>query len=104
MKKRFGITNKGIIWELANSIWIAATFVMMLGWAAFMYIGIRTKQHKWVAWGGFYLVIMIGCLILYGLAGLPSGVASAAIPVYMASWLMCIIHAFLVRKEFLKYQ
>lgn len=95
-----GLTNKGKLWEFLNSLWIIFSFVMLLHYVGFFWIGIRTKTKKWVLFGLVYFLL---CFILPTYAsGLPDGVLKDIMfTVYIISWIVCIVHSFFCRKEYL---
>jgi hypothetical protein len=54
------VTSNGRRWENLHSLWIGWTFTLgFFNWIAFLYIGFRTRQLKWILWALFYLVPFI---------------------------------------------
>ena len=54
------VTAKGRDWEFLHSLWIGWTFTLgLFNWIAFIYIGIRAKQRKWILWGVLYFVCLL---------------------------------------------
>jgi DNA uptake protein ComE-like DNA-binding protein len=90
------ITSKGKAWEWRHSLWMGWTFLTfgLFGWIAFMHIGIRVKQRKWVLWGFVYLVPFI-------VLTLPNPPAVLLNSLLVVGWIASTVHAFLVRREYL---
>jgi hypothetical protein len=57
------ITAKGKRWEILHSLWIGWTFTLLLCAVAFIYVGLRARQKKWILWGLAYSVPLILLLI-----------------------------------------
>ncbi|MBL0385309.1 hypothetical protein JJB07_01505 [Tumebacillus sp. ITR2] len=95
------LTKKGSAWELAQSWYILLAFTGFFSWAAFLYIGIRTNQRKW--WGmGIVYFLPFAVLFFYGAQhGSGSWQMNTFAPIWLVSIVATIVHAFLVRKEFL---
>ena len=54
------VISKGKRWEILHSLWIGWTFTLgFFNWIAFLYIGLRAKQWKWVLWGLLYAMPFI---------------------------------------------
>ncbi len=91
-------TSRGRKWEWRHSLWILWTFALgFFSWLSFAYIGIRARHSRWTLWALFYAAP----LILFVLV-IPS---QWWVDVSLnATLLLCpvsIVHAFLVRKEYL---
>lgn len=100
MAKKFGVTDRGLAWELLNSVWILFSFVFC-AFAGFFYIGYTAKQRKWVFWGCFYLAA-------WSLPNIEEEFPALSLPswfrgvtLFFLIWLMGIVHTLLVRKEYL---
>ncbi len=95
------ITAKGKKWEILHSLWIGWTFTLLFYWVAFLYIGFRTKQKKWVLWGLGYAVSLLLLDIATRVNTLGSWQSNVAIILWILLILMSIVHAFIARKEYL---
>ncbi|MBR2570456.1 MAG: helix-hairpin-helix domain-containing protein [Paenibacillus sp.] len=73
-----------------ESWWILLPFTAIFNWAAFIYIGARARNTRWILWGAVYFLPYA----LHEMTGFFFG--SIVIGVICS-----IIHAFSVRKEFL---
>lgn len=99
-------SGKGKVWEWKHSIWILWT-LPLFGWISFisfLYIGRRTKTTKLTVFGFIYLAWTIIQLIILPLFPSDSLIGSFLVPSYtigLVIWIWSIIHAFLVRKEYL---
>jgi hypothetical protein len=92
-------TSKGNRWELLHSLWIGWTFTLgFFSWVAFVYIGLRTRHTRWILWALFYATP----LILFAIpAQRSAGWTNLTLSATMVLGLVSIVHAFLVRKEYL---
>jgi hypothetical protein len=101
------VTAKGKRWELLHSLWIGWTLFTFgfLGWIAFLYIGIRTKQRKWILWAVLYAVPLGLAFtlnpLIYSSTDVPEPVLNGVTALTFAIWGISIIHAFKARKEYL---
>jgi hypothetical protein len=95
------LTKKGSAWELAQSWYILLAFTGFFSWASFLYIGIRTKQRKW--WGmGIVYFLPFAAFFFYAVEyETNSWQVNTFLPIWLVSIVVTIIHAFLVRKEYL---
>ena len=87
-------------WRIINSWWILITFTLYFNWAAFFYTGITAKNRKWIFYGLIYAIP----LILYQVfpsEGPNPDITSYILGLFVLFWLISIIHAFLIRKEYL---
>lgn len=85
------VTSKGAGWEWAHSLWILWTIVS-LGWIAFLYVGIRVRRPLWIVWGIVYFILyIIGS----------SGTSTFASIVFLIAFVVPIVNAFRIRKEYL---
>src|SRR3712207_3982147 len=92
-------TSKGKRWELIHSLWIGWAFTLgILSWVAFLYIGLRTRHTKWLLWALFYATPLI--LFIMPVQP-PVSWDNLTLSTTMVLGVVSIIHAFLVRKEYL---
>lgn len=99
MRNRRPATSKGKKWELLHSLWIGWTFTLFFSWLAFVYIGLRINHKRWVLWAVLYAAPLILLLTLTPESG--SWLATLAVSAILALGVVSIVHAFLVRKEYL---
>ncbi|MUG48067.1 ComEA family DNA-binding protein [Paenibacillus woosongensis] len=88
-------TNQNQPSGIAASWWVAATFVPLglTSFVAFLYAGIRVKNHVWRNFGFMYLGLLIGAFMMSG-----SGVGASIV---FTMWIVSIIHAFTIRQDYL---
>ena len=93
------------MWEWLQSWFIVLTFpYILLSWAAFFYAGLRGGQIKWHLAGLVYLGGLVGLFIMldrYPDAAERPEWFDGVMWGSFALWLVSIVHAFLIRKEFL---
>jgi hypothetical protein len=100
MRNRRPATSKGRRWELLHSLWIGWTFTLgFFGWLAFVYIGLRTRHSRWVLWAVLYATPLVLLLLFRPESG--SWQANLNVSATLALGVVSIVHAFLVRKEYL---
>lgn len=99
-------SGKGKAWEWRHSIWILWTlpFPGFTSFISFLYIGKRTKTKKWIVFGLIYLAWNLFLFLYLPLFPSYSFTGSLRNAFYTAGWILwiwSIIHAFIVRKEYL---
>ena len=90
-------------WKLMHSAWMGWLFTFgVLNWVAFLFIGLRLKQRKWLVWAGLYLLPLILFFLPYDLnTALGQNLnAVAGLLVFLAGF-ASLAHGFAVRKEYL---
>jgi hypothetical protein len=93
-------TSRGKAWEWRHSLWILWTFTLgFLNWIAFAYIGIRARQPKWLLAAVVYAAPMAMAFALG--AVVPEAWFGVFITAAVGLSLVSIVHAFLVRREYL---
>ena len=96
------VTARGRRWELLHSLWIGWTLTFgFTSWIAFLYIGVRTGRYRWILWGLIYLMIFLSYTISDAVAGQSNGVTQALIGLTIVSGFFSIVHAFVVRPDYL---
>lgn len=95
------ITSKGPRWEILHSLWIVWTFTIFFNWVGFFYIGFRTGQRKWILWGLFYSIPFIIAMLFVHSSYYQGWLGSVHAALTLALGIASIIHAFLVRNEYL---
>jgi hypothetical protein len=68
-------------------------------WLAFAYIGIRARQPRWILWSLFYAAPLI--LFAVVTSNISQGWADITLNATAILGVVSIVHAFLVRKEYL---
>ncbi len=93
-------TARGQVWEWLHSIWILWTFTFgFFNWIAFAYIGIRVRQPRWLLAAVFYAA-PLGLAFVFG-PYVSDSWLNAFIAAMVGLSVVSIVHAFLVRKEYL---
>ncbi len=103
-RARMFATSRGKDWELAHSLWIGWTLALgFLSWVAFLYAGTRVRHLRWKLWGIVYAVPPTLAFLLASdsLLSINSRVTDLLFYVTMVMGLLSIIHALLVRREYL---
>ncbi len=80
--------------------WVALTFVFP-GWlspAAFLYAGLRAHRRRWLAWAAVYAV----CTYAFFFAPEDTQIEDTLIPLAIGAWLASIVHAIVIRHEYLE--
>jgi hypothetical protein len=76
-----------------------------LYWVSFIYMGIIGNNNLWKLAGLIYLIPSVICIIFYfeiwGILFIFYPVFKAFFYVFIAFWILAIIHGFLIRNEFL---
>jgi DNA uptake protein ComE-like DNA-binding protein len=68
-------------------------------WAAFVYIGIRARRPRWLAWAAVYAALLAGYLALDATAGHSSVAAAVAAVLALLAWIGGGVHAFAVSDD-----
>jgi len=95
------LNRKSILWRIVHSWWILLTLIFFLYWSAFFYIAMRVRSKSFAIWGVVYAVTCFGGLALISPNEQESWQVNLGVPVLLISWIISIIHAFKVRKEYL---
>lgn len=96
------ITAKGRRWELLHSLWIGWTFTLgFFNWIAFVYVGLRARRRQWIFWGAFYSVPFVVGMATPVTEEDSGWTGSLWVSVLLITWLISIVHAFVIRKEYL---
>ena len=101
MQRSAGIfTSRGKKWEWRHSLWILWTFTLgFFSWLAFAYIGIRGRHPRWLLWAMFYATPLIFFAVIS--TNIAQSWADATLNFNGLLSVVSIVHAFLVRKEYL---
>lgn len=103
----YNSTNKRTV-GFKDYWWFIVSLIPFIHWLPLFLAGIKTKKTKWIAWGLFYLSIMLATILLskgerpFNSAFLKNlhGLLSFS---YFLSWIISIFHTFSIKKEFLYY-
>jgi DNA uptake protein ComE-like DNA-binding protein len=68
-------------------------------WISFVYVGLRAKRPRWIAWGAVYGAIALASLILVNQPGVLDGIGVAGT---FSVWLVALVHALVLRNEYLE--
>lgn len=92
-----GYTNKGVKWELFQSIWVLFVFTPFgfLNWVSFFYIFARAKQKM------VNCRMDLFCYFLFTILSNGTPLFNAAMVLLIIGWGVSIVHALKVRPEFL---
>lgn len=101
MQRSAGIsTSRGKNWEWRHSLWLLWTFTLgLFSWLAFAYIGIRGRHPRWLLWAVFYATPVIFFAVIASVVS--QSWANATLTFNALFSVVPIIHAFLLRKEYL---
>ncbi len=101
MFRRKGIsTSRGSTWEWRHSLWILWTLPLgFFSWLAFAYIGIRARHPRWTLWALFYAAPLI--LFAIVTVNISQWWSDVTLNATVVLWPVSIVHALLVRKEYL---
>lgn len=96
------ITGRSTRWGILHSLWIGWTFTLgFFNWIAFFYIGIRTKRLRWILWGLAYSVPFMFLMAIAETPAIDGWMGDVSTLLILTSGAGSIVHAFLVRKEYL---
>jgi hypothetical protein len=94
------LTSRGRRWELLHSLWIGWTFTLgFFSWLAFVYIGLRARHPRWILWAVLYATPLT-LFAIFGVS-LPQSQVNAALDITIVLGVVSVVHAFLIRKEYL---
>jgi DNA uptake protein ComE-like DNA-binding protein len=68
-------------------------------WAAFLYIGIRARRPRWLAWAGVYLALIAGWLVLDAPDHPSSTAMGVSAALALAAWIGGGIHALVISND-----
>ncbi len=96
-----GVTGRSKRWEFLHSIWML--WMLTLGffnWVGFLYVGIRTRKPRWVAWGAFYSLPFILAMLFAERS--QAVMDTLVIPLTLILGVAGIVHALRIRPEYLR--
>jgi len=82
---------RGKAWLLLAVIPFALTT-----WAAFVYIGIRARRPRWLAWAAVYAAMLVAYLVIDATAQHNNAAAAAAAAIGLLAWIGGGAHAFAI--------
>ena len=89
--------------KLINSIWIFLTLLVFLNWTAFLYIGIRVKNKKWIMYSIIYMLLNLIVPAIFWTKKFDGTVLNViSYLVFFSSWSICILHARNIQDQFLE--
>lgn len=95
---KFKVTNRSLLWELTNSIWIIFSFIGLVC-VSFFIIGSKARQKKWTRWGFIYAAAFIFVFISFSIPN--QLIANIGGTVFFVSYFGGILHCFAVRNKYL---
>ena len=79
-----------------HSLWLLWTFTFgLFNWAAFLYIGVRSRKTQWIAAGFVYVLPLIATIVAIGTPWL-----RIALPVQILIAAASVVHAFAARPQY----
>lgn len=93
------ITKNGKGWEVINSIYILMSFIIFFHGIGLIVVGLFTRVKKWRRAGLYYTIVAwtLGIVSTYCTGNL----SDIIIMLLIVSYIVCIIHNFAIRKEYL---
>ncbi len=91
----------------ADYWWFIGSLVLLLNWLPLFIAGMKTKKVKWILWGLFYLLLIIGFFIIasindqYPNNPVVNSLFGIASMTFFISWIVSVFHTFSIRKEYL---
>lgn len=97
------ITNKGLFWELRNSIWTLWTFFPFgfFNYISFFYIAARLKDKKLFVYGVLYAIPFVNIMIMDSIKNFPSWYTDFSYFTIFIVWIISIFHCLKVRRHYL---
>lgn len=93
-------TSRGTKWNLLHSLWIGWTFLLgFFSWLAFAYIGIRARRPRWLLWAALYATPLILFAVIT--VNVSQRWANVTLSATVVLGVVSVVHALLVRKEYL---
>lgn len=83
--------------RLRDSYWIAWTFTFLLNWVAFIWIGLRARSRRWIAWGVVYAIAPVVAMA----APADSTAFDVAVAALLVLGPVSILHAFAIRRTYI---
>jgi hypothetical protein len=77
-------------------------FTLPLGlttFAAFLYIGIRARRRRWLAWAGVYAATLTGWLVLTAPTHMSSAAQGVGAALWLVTWIGGGVHAIVVSSD-----
>jgi hypothetical protein len=93
--------NRSKGWIATNSLWLIPVFICGLNFTAFLFTGARAKHKGWIVAGWVYCALC-PVLIMLGMEFGRETWYTDSVAVGMISWFVSIIHAFIIREEYLR--
>lgn len=92
------MNNESVIWKIFHSLWALIAIIPFFGGFAFIYIGFRANERKWI-WEGIIYLVPFTLALLVG-----NDAAIENIGVYLAIilWFVAIIRTVMLIKPYLE--
>lgn len=95
------VPRKGKWWRFVESLWVLLLFTVVLNWAAFLYIGIRTRNRRWLICSAVYSIPFIMIILHPLLAGTWLYEDDVRGMIYIAVLIVSAMHGLAIRKDYL---
>lgn len=97
-----GTADRSALWKIGESWWLAliALSCGLVTWAAFAYVGFRTRERKWILAAAVYLGLDVEAFVLLDRPGYGVSAAVATISVFVC-WVGGFVHGLVIRGEVL---
>ncbi|MER1998803.1 MAG: helix-hairpin-helix domain-containing protein [Lysinibacillus sp.] len=97
------ITNKGLFWELRNSIWTLWTFFPFgfFNYISFYYIAMRLKDKMLFLYGVLYSIPFINVMAMDSINNPSSMYEDFSYITILVVWIISIVHVIKVRRHYL---
>ena len=97
------ITDKGLFWELRNSIWTLWTFFPFgfFNYISFFYIAARLKDKKLFVYGILYAIPFINVMVMDSIVSPPTWYEDISYITICIVWIISIVHVIKVRRHYL---
>lgn len=83
-----------------RSWWIVFTLnPFFTSWISFLYAGVRARRRRWIGYSAVYLAITVAFFLLIDR---PRPWEDIGVTALLASWPISIIHALVIRREYLE--
>ncbi len=91
------MNEKSIVWKIFHSLWVLVAILPLFGGFAFVYIGLRADERKWLYEGIIYLIPFFLAIIL----GSNQTIENYAIWFSILFWFVAIIRSLMLIKPYL---
>ncbi|WP_061309593.1 ComEA family DNA-binding protein [Clostridium botulinum] len=93
------VTQRGNKWEIGKSLWMLWNLTIFFNGIGMYFAGKKVKVKKWRDYGIIYTTISVAISIIIEIISDPY--KDIATNVQIIEWIVCIVHSFKIRKEYL---